>query len=698
MKLKSVIITIFFIFAVPNLCFAEQEGVFLLNISPGVNVPFPVTVSEKLDDYYTIGGGVSLTGEYILPAVPFFIAGGGLSYSIAPSNTDVTNSSIPVNYLSLIGKAGLIFEPLPSLSIGLNLIPGYYLLFLEGKTGSGFAFGAEANVYYGFTKNFSLGLNADYKNYWSMSAGGPAYHGLGINLGARISFGGEEDSKLDIKESGFFPIFPVFYRYYDDNALGEITVQNNEQGTIRDVVISFYINQYMDKPKTCKVFRELKPGEEAVVPLYALFTDNVLGITEGTKVMAQILTEYRYQDQKYLKEHIESIEIQNRNAMTWDDDRKAASFITAKDPTVLMYSKGIASSIRNLGTAEVNANFRSALGIFESLSLYGINYVIDPTTPYEELSQNQTVVDFLQFPSQTLIYKAGDCDDLSILMCAVLEAVGIETALVTVPGHIFMAFALHMEPSEAEKTFLNPEDLILTETDTWIPVEITMINEGFLKAWQTGAKEWRENQVKDAVAFYPVHDAWTVYKPVGIISGEINIDMPEMEKVEATYNDVLETFIEREINPRVEALRAKIVSSGNNPNYINRLGVLYARFGLFAKAKQEFERMLMQQENISALINLGNLYFIEKDFDSAQTYYQRAYAVNEQSTKALLSMAKVNFELENYNEVWLYYEQLKIQSPETAEKYAYLVSSTQESNRAGLSWIRETAVWDGDEE
>ena len=36
-----------------------------------------------------------------------------------------------------------------------------------------------------------------------------------------------------------------------------------------------------------------------------------------------------------------------------------------------------------------------------------------------------------------------------------MEAVGIETAFITVPGHIFMAFALDMSPAEAKRSFLN---------------------------------------------------------------------------------------------------------------------------------------------------------------------------------------------------------------------------------------------------
>lgn len=130
------------------------------------------------------------------------------------------------------------------------------------------------------------------------------------------------------------------------------------------------------------------------------------------------------------------------------------------------------------------------MALHETLTLYGLNYVIDPTTPYKEFSKKRQEIDFLQFPKQSLDYRAGDCDDLSILNCALLGSVGIETAFITIPGHIFMAFSIDMTPDEARKRFLRADELIFREDKTWIPVEITEIGGGFLKAWQRGAKQW----------------------------------------------------------------------------------------------------------------------------------------------------------------------------------------------------------------
>ena len=95
-------------------------------------------------------------------------------------------------------------------------------------------------------------------------------------------------------------------------------------------------------------------------------------------------------------------------------------------------------------------NIQYAAAIFSALKAYGINYVIDPASAFTD-TRGTSAVDFLQFPYQTLLYHGGDCDDLSILNCALLEVLGIETAFITCPGHIFIAFDSGLSPDQASK-------------------------------------------------------------------------------------------------------------------------------------------------------------------------------------------------------------------------------------------------------
>ena len=75
--------------------------------------------------------------------------------------------------------------------------------------------------------------------------------------------------------------------------------------------------------------------------------------------------------------------------------------------------------------------------------------------------------------------------------------------------------------------FLQPGDLIFRGEETWIPVEITLINEGFINAWQTGAREWRKNTLNGKADFIPIHKAWELYEPVGIIEDRESVNHPD---------------------------------------------------------------------------------------------------------------------------------------------------------------------------
>lgn len=79
----------------------------------------------------------------------------------------------------------------------------------------------------------------------------------------------------------------------------------------------------------------------AIIPaanldIFALFSDSVLEISEGTKVSTNIILKYSQNDKSYTRKYAASIDMYDRNAITWDDDRKVAAFVTAKDPSVKM--------------------------------------------------------------------------------------------------------------------------------------------------------------------------------------------------------------------------------------------------------------------------------------------------------------------------------------------------------------------------
>ena len=663
----------------------HADDPFSLQFTPGG--AFPLGHSTEL---YSFGGSALFTGTYRLPFFPLFFAQVTAGYTFAQTTTASTLTLIPIGL-----GAGIDFQLIPPINLRISTYGGYYIGMFQTVVGGNLFFGAEGFLSLNVIPAVSIGAGVSYAHYHA--APNPLFQALGVAIEVKYHIGAApRPAKIEIEPVEFPPVFPIFYTYYDEHPVGKVLLANREKSSITDLSVSFYVDQYMSKPKLSATIPELKKDEEIEISVFALFTDQILKLTEDTKVQAVIQIEYSFAGNQFQSEKVETIRLHHRNAMTWDDDRKAAAFVTAKDPSVLRFSKNVVGVVRNVSRMALNSNFRKALGLFEALSLHGMSYVVDPTTPYIEYSKDHFALDYLAFPRQSLEYRAGDCDDLSILYTALLQSVGIESAFITVPEHIYTAFSLGIEPAVAERTFLRPDDLIFIEGETWVPVEITLVGEGFLNAWQVGSRQWRENVKKGAAAFFPIQEAWQDYEPVGLPGDAERIDLPHISEIETLYTSELDKFIQREITPKVNELKESIKRNNNSPKEINKLGVLYARFGLFEQAEEEFNRILANQEYVPALINLANVYYIQGFIDDALEYYNRALKISPENGAVLLGVAKANYEKGNHGLVKNLYNKLAQIRPSLAERYSYLVVKEDDTARASET-VREDVWWEEEE-
>jgi hypothetical protein len=415
-----------------------------------------------------------------------------------------------------------------------------------------------------------------------------------------------------------------------------------------------------------------------------------LETTEKTKTQARIDVEYTFGGQVQQQNLVSSIAILDRNATTWTDNRRAAAFVTAKDPAVLTFSKNVSSIVKGRIPGAVNPNLLTAIAYYQTLQLFGLTYSQDPIPT---ITANGQVVDYIQFPRQTLQYKGGKCSDFSVLYSALLESVGIETAFITIPGHIFMAFSLGLAPDDARKVFSRPGELIFSSGKSWIPLEVTESG-GLLRAWQDGAREWRDNLSHDQAILYPLHDAWQIYEPVRLPGAEAAVNLPPAEKIIAAYQQEAFRFIDQELFPRIAALESQIKEAKDPRKSINELGILYARYGHYDEAQQQFKKLLEKENYVPALLNMGNVLFLGDQQDKALEYYNRAYAKDPTNPKVLLAVARANHDLENYGIVKKVFAELKKSDPDLAQQFAYLDLKGEEATRAAdASGMSGIVVW-----
>ncbi len=518
----------------------------------------------------------------------------------------------------------------------------------------------------------------------------PAGGTVGVNLNLNEAFSNK--TRVGVETKSVSPVFPVLYSWYEDNPFATVEITNEEDVTIKDINVSFYQQQYMAQPNLCVHKDTLSPGESFEAELTAFFNERMLDLTELADTKSQVLVEYSYLGQRKVKTYQMNIPVYGRNSMSWADDRRAAVFVSSKDPAALWFSKYVTSIVRDNIRDGVAPNIQYAMGIFETLDQFGLNYVIDPTSAYSDNIGGESI-DFLQFPYQTLMYRGGDCDDLSILVSSLFEAIGIKTAFITIPGHIFMAFDTGLNPEQAEEQFSDMTQVIVRGDKVWMPLEITISDEGFNKAWHVGAREWNTADAQDAAAIYPMEESWELYKPVNVPGATARFTMPDTTIVSKLFQHSLDEWVTKEIQPFVENYKRELAIE-DNPETRNALGVLYGRYGLFTNAEEQF-RKSRTEGYMPSVLNTANILFATKNYKKALQWYKLVLESEPRNEKALLGVARCEYELENYSQCDKYYAMVRAMNPAMAEQYAYLGSFFSTAGRSyTLADRLSTIQWD----
>lgn len=517
---------------------AENE--FLVSAFVPVTKPFGPVVEMK----YGFGGGLRLTYR-TAKVINIFAQGEYLSMAM-PSGVN------PIELWNASLGAGYHFILTDRSSIDLNAFGGIYSAQKKGdnRTVPGFT----AGLSLGFSYRISPIVSADaiLSGTHFASASQPLIM-LNGELAPEVTFNITElfnkERKVDMTLDGLAPVFPALYSWYENNPFGQVTITNNEDTAITDVTVSFHQPQYMNHAKECVTIPKIEKGESAAVDLLAFFNEQMLELTEMTVTNSTVTVNYHCLGQKRTKTFTIDVPVYGRNNMSWDDDRRAAVFVSSKDPAAMRFAKQVASIVREKKEPTLPINIQYAMGIFEALNQFGLNYVIDPTSAFAD-NVGTASIDFLQFPYQTLMFKGGDCDDISILVCSLFEAVGIRTAFITIPGHIFMAFDSGLTLDEGIETLNSLDNYIVIEDELWVPLEITLSNEGFYKAFKYGAREWNKAYAEDTAAIYRMQDSWTIYPPISVPGVASKFTMPSSKNISAAFEKSMELWKRGELREK----------------------------------------------------------------------------------------------------------------------------------------------------
>jgi tetratricopeptide (TPR) repeat protein len=588
--------------------------------------------------------------------------------------------------------------------VGAEAFGGASLSYFQNRfvTAAGLPYTVgQPNLYVGagakvtLNPSFSLSIDITPSFRYVKSLGSfQAFDGLlfGFGFAGSFRFGKDPDAPqaqvraIRFSEVQMPDMFAAMQSYYQKTPFAEVELTNTERGAVQDLEVSFYQAGYMDSPTPCAKLPALAPGKAATVELLAGYNARVFEVEGSAPLTGEVIAAYTYRGKPVEQRASVTYKLWDKNRLTWDDDRKVVALVTPDDSAVRNYASFIRTRSRDELNVTMPEKLQFAMQAFHALGALGILYQQDPTSPFTTAQEKKVVVDTVSLPRETLKRITGDCDDLSVLFATLLECVSIESAFVTVPGHIYVALNTGVPTRDYGAIHPDREMLIVVGDAVWVPVEITMIGKAtFLEAWQTGIMEW--NAADPSVRkFYQTREARELYSAVVLTQTDLGLQYGDPEKFLSEVRKDTRGLASLMLTPaRVEAVRQDTARAWNS------YGVAAAKLAQNSEASDAFRRAVSRDPAYyPAQINLGSVDFLAKRYQEAlasytlaeRTLQSRQNASNSTRSALYVNLSKTHYVLEHYPEARSYYDKAVALEPAAAESLAYLATAKSEGARA----------------
>ena len=435
-------------------------------------------------------------------------------------------------------------------------------------------------------------------------------------------------SRIRVEKAEVEEVYASQSKRYAAHPVGSVKLASRSEEP-QVATLSVFVPGLMDAPTEKEIV--VRPKEVKDVPLNAVFGNALLKLDEDKAVQADVRLSYRHKNRTRVEKATTSFFVYRPGAINWDDTRAAAAFVTPNDPVVDGFARAVVQGRDQAFEGGPLRNVMTAMRLFNALSGYGITYVPDPNTPFSAVSDTKSAVDQVQYPRGLLASRTGDCDDMSVLYCTVLENVGIPTAFLDGPGHILMMFDSGIHPRNALALSVDENLYVVKDDRVWIPVETTLIGKSFLDAWAEGASIFQRWQVASDFHVTPIEAAWAEYIPSLPETPATLVTPPAADAIDKRFAadlDTLKSWQAAYLKQKfLEPLDSQPKSS-RDVGQQNQLALIHALDGKVAEAKATWDAMLeADPANATALNNRGNVALLEGKADSASVYYDRARAL-----------------------------------------------------------------------
>jgi tetratricopeptide (TPR) repeat protein len=436
-----------------------------------------------------------------------------------------------------------------------------------------------------FGAGFQAGIfHADYAYVTHPALDPTSYVGLSM----AFSF---NPSRVKIEKVEPDEIYASLYKSYGECPIGRVVLRNLENQAL-SVRLKTFIPGLMDEPTEREVL--LPAGSSQEEPLNVVLSQKIMERQENLPIQVKVTTAYQSGHLPRTDSRTKGTVAYMPGLIDWGRGvEQAAAFITPQDAIVDELAR---SATRSAVAAEedqlANRNLRHAAALFEALGVMGVSYVPDPLNPFSQVSERPHAVDTVHYPRETLTDRAGDCDDLSVLMAALLANVGIPTMFVDVPGHLFLLVDTGLH--ERHRFALGLADNLYTvqNSEVWIPLETTDVGKSFTEAWKRGAEEYATWSERDKALVVDVAAAQLQYRPSDAPVREVRLSPPDAVVLASkTREDATELASWRadHLQARYGAVSRMTAPSATARNELSRV---YFLAGDLARAAAELDEIL----------------------------------------------------------------------------------------------------------
>ncbi len=624
---RLVLVAVFCVAAIAGVAAAPLEiGTSFMDLAVCPEFAFPLDLVPDTFSY-----GAQAEACLNLPHLPLevFLDGGA---AFMPLNLGAT-----LDAYRLGAGFGLKLDPLPRLSVEVRASGGWTHAilgtnaFMSEPLGGDFAWAAAAvRAGFFFTPGISAGIEAGYRYEFGLAGS------LGLSLFSAYHI--SDGKRLIPERIEIEPLFPSLNGYYATHPVGTARFRNRERFPIENVTLTLKAPALTERPIETKSGTVTQPGEMLDAQFGILLSDAARMTNQGGSSRGDVVVSYTCGGRRFSESFPVQIRVNENNAIVWDDDRKAAAFVTEKDPAVRAFSGAAISAVRKSAVRFPSESIRIACALFTALQEYGTAYVPAPVAAYSVAVKQNHTVDFLKYPAQTLAFRGGDCSDLTSLYCSLLESAGVESGFITVPGHIFTAFSTGMSESAARKLLASADAMIVVGGVAWMPVETTLAVQGFDAAREAGSTQWKRWSAEGQAKLYSVREGWKMYPPSDVAGAASGAGVADAGSVAAAFEKESQLLAARDLTPLVNSLARK--ASPGDPKASNALGILLCQYGRFDEAEIQFKASLAAAANTPAAVNLANVSLIRGDYAAAAVRFRTALSMDHSSQSALAGLVR----------------------------------------------------------